>query len=152
MKDWCFACATGVPLGVTPPPNAVANLGLNVLTDHEEVVETSQVPKGKGGAAEPFVVSESLYPVPAKVVAKIGTNEYVDMAEILRDNIELERRQVGATSLGCSSSRREVPDLLSWIVCYGMFASVMAEKYPEGISDNDSQGGPPLRRQRMAEL
>ena len=84
--------------------------------------------------ATPFVLSEGLPPVPAKLVAKIQKGDYVDMAELLRDNMEYERRQTTSDSSESKSgraSRREVPDLLSWITCFGIYASVICDKSPE---------------------
>ena len=64
------------------------------------------------------------------------------MAELLKDNIEAKRRcgthgQEGSSnSNSCShwsskASRREVPDLLSWLQCFGKYACVFCEKFPE---------------------
>ena len=78
------------------------------------------------------MVCDSLFPVPAKVVAKIKAKEFVDMAEILRDNTELERRQMNEVMPSTARlSRREVPDLLSWVVCFSTFASVVSSLDPE---------------------
>lgn len=43
-------------------------------------------------SVSPFILSEGLSPVPAKLVAKIQKGNYVDMAEFLCDNMEWERR------------------------------------------------------------
>ena len=57
------------------------------------------------------------------------------MAELLRDNIEAERRRT--TDQPCTSSsisqpqRREVPDFLSWLQCFGVYASIVAAHKPE---------------------
>ena len=61
----------------------------------------------------------------------------MDMAELLRDNMELGRRQSLEASLGGGTrpSRREVPDLLSWIACFGMYASVVAQKHPHRVRE-----------------
>ena len=56
-----------------------------------------EVPK-----AEPFLLSEGLPPVPAKVVAEIQSREFIDMAELLRDNIEATRRWREAEAPHCS--------------------------------------------------
>ena len=65
------------------------------------------------------------------------------MAELLRDNIEAERRggQGNRDSSGCSSGngnrkppRREVPDILSWCQCFGIYVRVVATKQPERVS------------------
>ena len=39
-------------------------------------------------SASPFILSEGLPPVRAKLVAKIKKGNYVDMAELLHDNME----------------------------------------------------------------
>ena len=46
-----------------------------------------------GEANTPFVLSEALPSVPAKLVQCILKAEYVDMADLLRDNIKEERRR-----------------------------------------------------------
>ena len=42
----------------------------------------------KGEVGKPFVLSEGLHPVPHKLAARIIRGEYIDMAELLRDNLE----------------------------------------------------------------
>ena len=85
--------------------------------------------------------SASLPLVPAKVVEKILSGQFVDMAELVRDNLEVEQQcntmeSVSAGPVPTTSwpGRREVPDLLSWVQCFGMFASVMASNYPKKIT------------------
>lgn len=90
--------------------------------------------KGSQVSDPPFVVGEGLAPVPAKLVTKILRGEYVDMSELLRDNIEAERRQMGLQNGQppyLAQGRREVPDILSWVQCFGTYASVVISKYPE---------------------
>ena len=41
---------------------------------------------------QPFLLSEGLAPVLAKLVDKIIRGDFVDMAELLRDNLEVQRR------------------------------------------------------------
>ena len=54
--------------------------------------------KGKGKVvdklAKPFLLSEGLPPVPGKLVARILKGDFVDMAELLRDNLEAQRKGV----------------------------------------------------------
>lgn len=82
-------------------------------------------------------------PLPTKLVAKIRKGDYVDMAELLRDNIEAERRRrqgEGDSSTNSSGSgsnkppRHEVPDVLSWCQCFGIYVGVIATKQPEWVS------------------
>ena len=81
------------------------------------------------------VLGEGLPPVPAKLVAKILKEEFVDMAELLRDNIEAERRRCGSdtSSNQTRPPRREIPDILSWLQCFGVFAGVVASKHPDRV-------------------
>ncbi len=98
--------------------------------------------KGKEPAGQAFMVGEGLPPVPAKLVGKILRGEFVDMAELLRDNIEADRRRnaidpshsCGAGGLGGTRpARREIPDILSWIQCFGVYICVVASKHPEKV-------------------
>ena len=73
--------------------------------------------------------------IPAKLVKR---GEYVDMAELLKDNMEAERhrsiQEEGSASLGtCSCPRREIPDALSWTYCISIFAAIICAKWPQRI-------------------
>ena len=99
------------------------------------------VPGHKTAPHAPFTLGEGLPVVPAKIVTKIQKGEYVDMAELLKDNIEVGRRRVeqggagGIAAAVCSwiggrAGRREVPDVTSWAQCFCSYAAVFGEKYP----------------------
>jgi hypothetical protein len=64
------------------------------------------------GVGKPFILSERLSPVPHTLVWRILQGEYVDMVELLRDNLEAQRR---------SSSQRKgsSSNLFSWVQCFG---------------------------------
>ena len=92
----------------------------------------------------PFKVGDGLPVVPPKLVAKIQRGEFVDMSELLKDNIEADRRRslqdqgAAAAALMCSvwmsgksGGRREVPDILSWVQCFATYACVLGEAHPE---------------------
>ena len=78
-------------------------------------------PPRKKEKVAPFVLGEGIPPVPSRLVSRIWDDEYVDMAELLRDNFEAERRdcsgrmpQSGPQSASHTKPlRREVPDILS---------------------------------------
>lgn len=54
------------------------------------------------------------------------------MAELLKDNIEAERRRLAVAENGSTySPRREVPNLLGWLYCYSLFAAIVCSKHPE---------------------
>lgn len=85
-------------------------------------------------AMAPFKLSDALPVVPSKLVKRIVRGEYIDMAEMLSDNMELERRRALAESEGGAivkqSGRREIPDVLSWLHCFSLYAAVLCSKHP----------------------
>ncbi len=105
-----------------------------------KVAEKARPPAAKSteeSPVPPFVLSEGLAPIPAKLVAKIQRGEFVDMAEFLRDNLEAIRRGALSDQLTVPHqprrNRREVPDLLSWVQCFGTYMAVITAKHPERI-------------------
>ena len=65
-----------------------------------------QAPAGDKPAeakAEPFTRGEGLPVLPAKVVAKILRGEYVNMADLLQDNIALDNKLATVYSEGVST-------------------------------------------------
>ncbi len=82
-------------------------------------------------------VSKALPVVPAKLVRHVLCAEYVDMAELLKDNMEAERRRMLADSgssqshFGSRQSRRKIPDILSWLHCFSLYAAVVTSVHPE---------------------
>ena len=58
------------------------------------------------------------------------------MAELLRDNLEAQRRGTPQEEESTSSStparlRREVLDIVIWVQCFGVYTAVVASEYPE---------------------
>ena len=58
------------------------------------------------------------------------------MAELLRDNIEADRRRTKESSASSSTaqasqSRREVPDILSWVQYFGIYTAIVLQAHPE---------------------
>ena len=70
----------------------------------------SQTHRPPPSSAAPFILSEGLPPVPAKLVAKIQEGDYVDMVELLRDNMEWECWQ-GTSDTSASKRGRLVGGL-----------------------------------------
>ena len=72
--------------------------------------------------------------------------DFVDMAEFLKNNTEAEsrqcssKRQTGQGHTGHAMSRKEVPDLMSWLWCFGIYAVVLCDKYPEDLRETSLPG------------
>ena len=88
---------------------------------------------------KPFVLSDGLPPVPHKLAARILRGEFVDMAELLRYNLEMQRRSSSLPSTQTASAatpaknRREILDVLSWVQCFGTYMAIITSKYPERV-------------------
>ena len=139
-------CGSGNHLGAEADRTAVENLKLPSFGDKavDEEARNKQPPMKEGGEKvdgveefAPFILGESLPVVPAKLVKKILRGDFVDMADLLKDNLEAERRRYsqeresGRASYGQTPYyRREVPDMLSWLNCFSLYAAVITSKYP----------------------
>ena len=77
-------------------------------------------------------------PVPAKLVQKIQALLFVDMRELLPDNIALLRHMEALNSpnsptpqaIGARPRMREVSSLTSWTLCFVTYLAVLAEAHP----------------------
>ena len=104
-----------------------------------EAVVVILIAAGSAGVKQlekPFILSEGLPPVPYKLASKILWGEYIDMAELLRDNLEAQNRAATtavATPHPASTTKntREVPDILSWVQCFGLYMAVVTSTFPE---------------------
>ena len=84
----------------------------------------------------PFLLSEGLPTIPnkIKIVKKITNGDFVDMAELLRDNIEAERRVSAVEGQkppkAAHTARRKIPDLLSCVQGFGTFIAIVTSVHP----------------------
>lgn len=148
MPDAQSLAALNLPVVQDPPAGSSPHLAAAANTSAGEGEDGSQPECGrenksnatttKQTGAQTFVLSEGLAPVPAKLVAKILRGDFVDMAELLRDNLEADRRgslcdTSEPSAVTPKHPRREVPDLLSWVQCFGTYMGVIASQYPDRV-------------------
>ena len=110
-----------------------ATEGANV--QREESTHTLKADSNVGDGS-PFILSKALPVVTPKLVKRIIKGEYVDMAELLNDNMEAEWRRalmeseispyVSQHRPGC----RKVPDILSWLHRFSLYAAVVCCSHP----------------------
>ena len=148
----CFfivvAGACGVTLGGEGDPVAVKELGLlsfETSLGAPAVEAEADIPGGGASVRkrevemkpQPFILSETLPVLPTKLVKKITRGDFVDMAELIKDNIEAERRRLASEGelsqvlIGQAICRREAPDLISWLQCFSSYAAVVCSKFPD---------------------
>ena len=88
----------------------------------------------------PLILSPALPPIPARLVEKIQKGSFVDMKELLGDNITLFQRMEEVHKPGSSSHQwvttapspklREVSSLLSWVSCFITYMAVRVQTAP----------------------
>ena len=81
----------------------------------------------------PFILASNLPPVPAKLVKKIQAMEFINMRELLPDNIALSERleALPRAALQQAHAQREIDSLLTWTGAFLMYVAVMNDAHPE---------------------
>ena len=88
-----------------------------------------------------FRLSSSFQPVPAKLTAKIRSLQFIDMRELLPDNVRLLKNveeldsKLGAAPFSAATRPKlhEVHSLLTWVSCFTLYVAVLAEAHPGSV-------------------
>ena len=90
-------------------------------------------------ATATFFLGQAFPPVPPKLVKKIHALEFMDVADLLTDNLELLRETDGASpSANLTTSKRrphQVSNILSWVQCFTTYAAIVMEEHPQKARD-----------------
>ena len=84
---------------------------------------------------QPFTFASSFPPVPAKLVKRIQVLEFVEMRELLPDNMALSARLLGPPSPARQESylQREIAGILPWTCTFTTYVAVVAQANPERV-------------------
>ena len=88
-----------------------------------------------------FVVGPGYAPVPYKLVSKITAGFFVDLAELLPDNIraqEIEPQAFLEGKLVVSGSKKrviEITDIVTWIEAFTIFSMILCHTFPSRWKD-----------------
>lgn len=88
-----------------------------------------------------YKVAGSIVPIPGKLVSRIQALEYVDMRELLPDNLALAER-LAALPQGLAPSKhpgeREIAGekaLMTWVSSFSTYVAIVAEAHPARVGD-----------------
>ena len=141
-----FTLCTGVirPLGTQPLPEEIVSVATvsipatsatpsTTIASHTMTTPTSvhaplmavSTTHSSPVNAHGIILSSALQPIPARLTRRILSGEFVEMRDLLMDNMalhdQLESVQgplLGVTTTGALRARlREVPSLISWVFC-----------------------------------
>lgn len=96
---------------------------------------------GYPALAKAFVVGPGYAPVPNKLVTKITAGMFIELADLLAENIkaqEIEPQAFLEGRLLVSSSKKrvvEVTDILSWIEAFTIYSLILCQSYPARWTD-----------------
>jgi len=86
----------------------------------------------------PFHLASSFAPIPAKLVSRIQSLEYVDLRELLPDNIALSEKLDALPARANqvpNQEQREITKIVTWVSCFASYVAIIAQKHPERTRD-----------------
>ena len=130
-------------LGVIPPARTISEVSL--INRHPETQFPSEVsevqiqfqpPAGshyKEGCS--ISIGAATPPVPPKLVERIKTGDFIDMAELLPNRMGTSKSSMVDESTKQKVRRRPVSSIIEWVQCFNTYLSVMCRICPEKIPD-----------------
>ena len=91
---------------------------------------------------QPFIFGPGFSPVPYKLVSQITSGKFIDLAELLSDNLRdneaepqllLDGRLVLTTT--SKRPRRSIDDIMSWSEAFSIYSLILASHYPSWWRD-----------------
>ena len=126
-------------LGQLPDPSLLSQIPLLSSTPVVSTVTTPilsapalESAKESQGTAAPMVISSALPPILGKLVSKILSGAFVEMRELLSDNLRLRRQLEIQDEFSATAPHevrpplREVQIISSWVYCMASYLKVLA--------------------------
>ena len=89
----------------------------------------------------PFVVGPGHSPIPEKLVTKIRTGKFVDLADLLAENLKAQESEphtyLDGKLLVSSSKKRvqEITDIITWVEAFTIFSWIFCSAHPSRWQD-----------------
>lgn len=80
-----------------------------------------------------FSLASSFPPIPARLVAKIQSNQFVEMKELLQDNIIVMEDAARPNDL--RPKLREVQSILTWVSAFITYTAIVIAAHPHRAKD-----------------
>ena len=91
-----------------------------------------------------FILGPGRPPVPAKLVSQILTGKFIELSELIPENLAapttestsfiIEGRSIVPTTTS-SRKKTEISDILTWVECFNSYTSVITAFHPERVRD-----------------
>ena len=118
-----------IALGNLPPVGSVRGVRTLGLSDS---VTTPPLP----ALDDCVTIGAGLPPIPAKLVSRIEAGEYIDMTELLPDQLGTIRSPANDDSVRAGRQRRRaLSGILEWVQCFATYMAVYCRNQPHRIQD-----------------
>ena len=154
-QHWVCKCVTedclSYLVGTTPsaleavallPPPSSAPKTLPLTPEGVEKPPALSLPGGSSTilAAEPsqFRLASAFAPIPSKLVKRIQKLEFIELRELLPDNIALAEKLESLPThshMVKSPEQREISSIVSWVSCFATYLAVVLQVHPERSRD-----------------
>ena len=112
-------------VGALPPCDALQQVG--------EIGRTVE-PEGSTGIKDTRLsIGAGLPPILPRLVAHILSGEFIDMADLLPD--QLGPSSTETQPKGSRPQYRAISNILEWVKCFGAYIAVLSSKQPHRIPD-----------------
>ncbi|XP_028415781.1 uncharacterized protein LOC114539351 [Dendronephthya gigantea] len=128
-----------------PPANNQSNI--NSAVDNQTVEQLNR-PSTVGALynASPesaFVLGPGRSPIPAKLVKKIVSHEFIDLSELIPENLEEPPNELPSFSIVGAQivtkpqpgKKRDISDILTWVECFNSYTAVLTSFFPTRARD-----------------
>ena len=125
-----------------PPPPLIQSSTQSIsqlFSNTSALLPDTQAPAGV--TSTQHMVGHPLPPIPKKLAERILAGEYVDMTEIppakgkVRPFPSPEGGVLLVNAHDLQQQKRLVPDLATWVQCFGLYAAVVGSHTPERFGD-----------------
>ena len=124
--------------GITSVNTALGGSNSNKLAS-----ELPSAPSQSGSAESAFILGPGRAPIPAKIVKRIISHEFVEMSELMPKNLdELQAETPVFIFVGSmvvpklnSAKKSAVIDILTWVECFNSYIALLTTFYPPRSHD-----------------
>ena len=94
----------------------------------QPISAVAPVPLGSG-----IFIGEGIQPVPAKLADRIWSWEFIEMADLLPEQMAPKREESGLSLLFLAQKHKHVTDINVWLQCFMVYISVMSRRFPQDV-------------------
>ena len=131
--------ASDVNSQAIPLSNDQSTTNVRSHPDHEHVDPPNpSVAVYKSSPESAFVLGPGRSPIPAKLVKKIVSHEYIELSELIPENLEDPQSDTPSFTIegasivqkAQSGRKRDISDILTWVECFNSFTAVLTSFFP----------------------